>query len=1367
MALTPSLSSVSPNSYPSDSINHSMQLFGSNFVSGDTLTFTDPQGNVFQSNSTKLTFVNSGEIDYQFNDGTDPGTWTVKVNSADGTLHSGTVSFSVAAAQPTPSLSSVSPNSYPSDSINHSMQLFGSSFVNGDTLTFTDPQGNVFQSTASKLTFVNSGEIDYQFNDGTDPGTWTVKVNSADGTLHSAKISFAVSTIDTVLDNANTQAVLTTATPVSGTIDAEPMPGSTQNISDGAAGLVDKDWYKVTLQKGEIYTFSGAATSISTGLMDINLYNQNGAELLSGPVEAANPSFTFDTTYQINATQNYFLAVSAGGSDPTWRTGTGNYTVNMSARTAPTAADQIPGSIQSTFQLAEGTPIYGTIDSSDVNGGPDDDYYQLTLNGGSNYTFTASAGVRDTDTLDSIFIRLRDSNGNVLSTPNSSNAGPNPSFNFIAPGSGPQTYYLAISASAVGSSNGIATGQKTGAYSIEFVDPAPSGTSNIPTTGNGETLSGSDPVVAGFDTHSYPGPQIMDWLSPKENNYNFQWVGFYLFPAPSRNDPSNGGNSWMAQGVLSDLLNHNWAVSPIYVGEQDPNHPDSPIDSYNPGATYNSPTLGQISKGTADGNSDEVNSAGIPNSAVPLLTSAGFVRGTTVYLDIETEGSIERVSNVELNYILDWCTAVRAGGYIAGVYCKAGDYQTIYNFISNAFPDTPFWIRNDTNLSPSAPNYPTKLPSSSGVQAAIAWQYDIGTTISTPYGSISPADLDTVKVSPAATVSVDSAQAALVSGNGGLVTVQGSASSKGTNVVIAANGSNGIVSDLLGDIKAIFDSATELLFNGALFNDIVKLLPLSAEGIGKHTVFFNGNDGDDTVDGSATDTSIIANGGTGNDTLIGGPQNDVLNGGPGKDVLTGGSGSDTLVFDAASLSDAQTSSVYDRITDYDQGNGGIFSTAEGDQIDLSALLSAAYAQGNGQPISSLVRIVEAPDGTFARLQIDTDGAANGAHWVTIAQLDNVKVGQTVNVVLDSSLPAGTNVPIVAGVPARNDFNADGGSDVVLQNTDGAPQVWLMNGLSVSSMNSLPNSGPTWHIVATGDVNGDGTADILWQNNDGLPVIWEMNGTSIIAGAVEPNSGPSWHIIATGDFNGDGKADIVWQNSDGQPFVWLMNGTTLIGGAGLPNSGPSWRVIGTGDFNGDGKSDILWQNTTDGLPFIWEMNGTTLLGGAPLPNSGPSWHVIGTGDFNGDGKSDIIYQSTDGLPFIWLMNGTTLLGGAPLPNSGPSWHVIGTSDLNGDGKSDIIYQSTDGLPFIWEMDSSIMIGAGALPNLGPNWQVKDDGPIPPDQMGTPSAGGALPAPGGAVHLSTPDGFAGGATFAGGDPSAGGGYLPFTPPQMFRT
>jgi len=38
-----------------------------------------------------------------------------------------------------------------------------------------------------------------------------------------------------------------------------------------------------------------------------------------------------------------------------------------------------------------------------------------------------------------------------------------------------------------------------------------------------------------------------------------------------------------------------------------------------------------------------------------------------------------------------------------------------------------------------------------------------------------------------------------------------------------------------------------------------------------------------------------------------------------------------------------------------------------------------------------------------------------------------------------------------------------------------------------------NPGPTWHAIATGDLNNDGMSDILWQNIDGTPAVWLLNG----------------------------------------------------------------------------------------------------------------------------------------------------------------------------------------------------------------------------------------------------------------------------------
>jgi FG-GAP-like repeat len=296
-----------------------------------------------------------------------------------------------------------------------------------------------------------------------------------------------------------------------------------------------------------------------------------------------------------------------------------------------------------------------------------------------------------------------------------------------------------------------------------------------------------------------------------------------------------------------------------------------------------------------------------------------------------------------------------------------------------------------------------------------------------------------------------------------------------------------------------------------------------------------------------------------------------------------------------------------------------------------------------------------------------------------------------------------------------DFNANGLSDILWQNDDGAPALWLMNGLTVVSNSPAGpfNPGPSWHVKDSGDFNGDGHADILWQNDDGMPAIWLMNGSNAlsIGGAGSFNPGPDWQVKATGDFNGDGKSDILWQGSDGTPAIWLMNGLTVLSNspAGSFNPGPTWHIMATGDFNGDSKSDILWQND-DGTPAIWLMNGSTVLSNSAAGsfNPGPTWHIKATGDFNGDSKSDILWQNDDGTPAIWLMNGSTVLANTAVGpfNPGPDWQIKDTGDFNGDGKSDILWQGHDGTPVIWMMDGThvLSVGVAGSFNPGADWHV---------------------------------------------------------------
>jgi hypothetical protein len=51
------------------------------------------------------------------------------------------------------------------------------------------------------------------------------------------------------------------------------------------------------------------------------------------------------------------------------------------------------------------------------------------------------------------------------------------------------------------------------------------------------------------------------------------------------------------------------------------------------------------------------------------------------------------------------------------------------------------------------------------------------------------------------------------------------------------------------------------------------------------------------------------------------------------------------------------------------------------------------------------------------------------------------------------------------------------------------------------------------VIGAGDFDGDGKADIIWQNLDGTPTVWLMDGYNVVAGSnVGLDPGAAWHVI---------------------------------------------------------------------------------------------------------------------------------------------------------------------------------------------------------------------------------------------------------------
>ena len=136
--------------------------------------------------------------------------------------------------------------------------------------------------------------------------------------------------------------------------------------------------------------------------------------------------------------------------------------------------------------------------------------------------------------------------------------------------------------------------------------------------------------------------------------------------------------------------------------------------------------------------------------------------------------------------------------------------------------------------------------------------------------------------------------------------------------------------------------------------------------------------------------------------------------------------------------------------------------------------------------------------------------------ILVVRGDGIHAGDSLKVILDSSLPPAT-ATLTAPVPLRGvSFDGDSKSDILWQSNNGTVAAWLMDGTTATTVTAAGsfNPGPTWHVKGSGDFDGDGKADIIWQGDNGTAAMWLMDGpNTTFVGAVGPfNPGSDWHVI---------------------------------------------------------------------------------------------------------------------------------------------------------------------------------------------------------------------------------------------------------------
>lgn len=392
-------------------------------------------------------------------------------------------------------------------------------------------------------------------------------------------------------------------------------------------------------------------------------------------------------------------------------------------------------------------------------------------------------------------------------------------------------------------------------------------------------------------------------------------------------------------------------------------------------------------------------------------------------------------------------------------------------------------------------------------------------------------------------------------------------------------------------------------------------------------------------------------------SIVGTPGMNTLAGGPGANLLLGMGGLDHLAGRGGP-------DIFAMVRG--QAIVNVIDFRLGDRIGVSASFGTTQLQLGDAATGSIPTFLY--NSVSHVLHFDPDGA--GAQPLEgLAYIPSTELEQSNLVTLPLPHAKLSVLSLVKEWSARasGDFNGDGTTDVIWQNTRGALSEWFIrDGERIGTM-TLPTA-PGWKIIADGDFNGDLTSDLLWQNGRGDVVHWLIDGGRRSASGVLPTI--KAELLTTGDFNNDGTTDVLWQNAAGAVSAWEMEGGKRIATLQLPSL-TAWELAASGDFNGDGTTDLIWQNSLGGLGE-WVMNDFKRAATLALPAM-KGWKAFATGDFNGDGTDDLVWKdSASDILVAWMMH-----KGRPAEKAyygeAPGAELLAVGDIAGDGGDELLWR----------------------------------------------------------------------------------------------
>jgi autotransporter passenger strand-loop-strand repeat protein len=300
---------------------------------------------------------------------------------------------------------------------------------------------------------------------------------------------------------------------------------------------------------------------------------------------------------------------------------------------------------------------------------------------------------------------------------------------------------------------------------------------------------------------------------------------------------------------------------------------------------------------------------------------------------------------------------------------------------------------------------------------------------------------------------------------------------------------------------------------------------------------------------------------------------------------------------------------------------------------------------------------------------------------------------------------------------RADLEADGVSDILIENTAGAVVAGQVGvGLQESYLR-IAGLGPEWSILGVGDFQGGAAPDFLMERTGGALVIGALAGGQTTYTQIGVLSPASTFEAVLDNLGGGGQSGFIVKAPGGA----LQLGAMIRGSleyTPLGGLGPEWKFVGAGDFLGDGQPQFLIQNTNGAVvvgeidyPYTSPINApqvpldafdATSVAYARVAALGLEWSIVETGDFLGDGKTDFLMENTSGAVVAGEVGSSGQANYTTLGGLGPEWSFVGAGDYTGVGRDGFLIENSAGALVIGLMTNG-HLSYTSVGGLGPEWK----------------------------------------------------------------